>query len=140
MKELVSAGGVVFTDKGGDIRLLMILDRFGYWTLPKGKVEAGETAEEAALREIREETGISGRILKCLGETDYVYVDEDEESVHKKVIYYLVEANGFEVTPAETEIAGAEWVSLEEAQRRCAYRNNLEFVRMAIAALRPTPL
>lgn len=138
MRELISAGGVVFNDNGGELKLLMILDRFGHWTFPKGKVEEGENAEEAALREIREETGIGGTVVGLLGDTAYAYA-HDEETIHKRVLYYLVKANGSKIIPAEAEIAGAEWVSPEEADKRCGYENNRELVKRAMDALRPAP-
>jgi len=56
----ISAGGVVYRKEGDRLELLMIEDRYGKWTLPKGKQEAGEEVEETALREIREETGLRG--------------------------------------------------------------------------------
>lgn len=57
-----SAGGVVYRYHAGALQIQLILDRYGKHSLPKGKMEAGETIEETALREIREETGIVGSI------------------------------------------------------------------------------
>ncbi len=70
MKE-ISAGGVVYRKAGDDLQVQMIQDRYGKITLPKGKMEPGETVEQTALREILEETGIVGRIVKPLETITY---------------------------------------------------------------------
>jgi 8-oxo-dGTP pyrophosphatase MutT (NUDIX family) len=82
----VSAGIVVFA---GD-SVLIILNRFGEWVLPKGKVEPDETLAEAALREVLEETGVRAEIMCSLGTTNYTFVrDVTGELVDKTVHWYL---------------------------------------------------
>ena len=75
------------------------VDRRGrlLWSLPKGHLEAGETAEDAAVREVEEETGIRGRVLAALGTIDYWFV-ADERRIHKTVHHYLLEASGGELS------------------------------------------
>lgn len=109
------------------MEILLIKDRYSRWTLPKGKMEKGETTEETALREIREETGIVGRILRPLKTIQYRYVHPDSGDVEKEVHYFLVEAASETLIPALSEIGGARWFSPEEAWRlmhREGYDNN----------------
>ncbi|AQS55348.1 NUDIX hydrolase [Novibacillus thermophilus] len=91
MKE-ISAGGVVYRKEGDRLELLMIEDRYGKWTLPKGKQEAGEEVEETALREIREETGLRGRIVRPLMTVNYQYDDPEGEQSTKTCITFLCSA------------------------------------------------
>lgn len=129
----ISAGGVVYKPEGQG-RLLLIMDRYGRWTLPKGKVEPGETVEEAALREIREETGIQGRILGKVGETSYTYQDY-RGTIDKTVHYYLVEAVDGEPKPQITEVRDVRWFSLDDGLARFGYDNTLSIVNRAIAMM-----
>jgi 8-oxo-dGTP pyrophosphatase MutT (NUDIX family) len=105
--------------------------------LPKGLVDPGEKAEEAALREVREETGISGTALAKLTDIKYVYVRTwgDGQRVFKIVSFYLLRYDSGtidEITPAmRIEVKRAFWIPLEEAERRLAYRGEKEAVRLA---------
>jgi len=133
--KVISAGGVVFRkgDKGLEIQL--IRDRFGKITLAKGKLEAGETVEQAALREIEEETGTVGRIVDKLSVVEY------EDKVHgadKEVHYFLVEAEGGRDRVQVEEIDGLGWHAPAEAwslQTASGYRNNDEVLQQAFALL-----
>src|SRR5437016_4242502 len=93
MKE-ISAGGLVYRMVGDELQIQMIQDRYGKITLPKGKMEAGETVEETALREILEETGISGRIIEPIALICYQFNQPKVGLIDKEVHYYLVEAIG----------------------------------------------
>ncbi|MDI6637676.1 MAG: NUDIX hydrolase [Bacillota bacterium] len=85
-KHEVSAGVVVFR---GD-QVLIIKNRFGEWVLPKGKVEAGETPEAAALREVEEETGVRAEILRPAGTSEYTYLSEHTGEPVDKVVYWFL--------------------------------------------------
>ncbi|HEX7056932.1 MAG TPA: NUDIX hydrolase [Bacilli bacterium] len=138
MNEL-SAGGVVYRRDNGDMRILLIQDRFGNMTLPKGKLEHGETMEAAALREIREETGIVGRIVAPLATVAYQFDHAERGRVDKEVHYFLVEAVQGEIQPQLAEIRAVAWFSVKEAQQqqlKFGYRNNDEVLAKALAALR----
>jgi 8-oxo-dGTP pyrophosphatase MutT (NUDIX family) len=115
-----SAGGIVFRHEP-DLQFLMILDAYGRWTFPKGHVEEGESPQQAAVREIEEETGITGSIGDEVGETRYTYHHPRRGRVHKTVIFYLVRYLGGRVRPREGEVVQAEWVLPEEAARRVDY-------------------
>ena len=126
MKE-ISAGGVVYRETNGKLEVQMIQDRYGKITLPKGKMEAGETIEQTALREISEETGIEGRIIKPLEVVKYQYTLPGTGLVDKEVHYFLVEAIGGELEAQLEEIRGVEWLHPLEAwqqQKQSGYANN----------------
>jgi 8-oxo-dGTP pyrophosphatase MutT (NUDIX family) len=137
MKE-ISAGGVVYRNSGGKLEIQMIQDRYGKITLPKGKIERGETIEQTALREIREETGMVGRIRGALTTVRYQYELPEAGKVDKEVHYFLVEAIDGEQKAQEEEIRGVEWLSPEEAwkhQLASGYSNNDEVLEQALAIL-----
>ncbi len=112
------------------------LDRRGrlLWSLPKGHIEIGETAEQAAVREIAEETGIDGRVLAQLGTIDYWFVAEDRR-VHKTVHHFLLEAVGGELSDLDVEVTEVAWVPLGELPDRLAYADERRLVHKATELL-----
>lgn len=134
MVEREAAGGVVYRKArraegppGGDAgaggyRFLMILDAYGHWCLPKGGIEPGETPVAAALREIREETGIVGSVQDALPPVRYQFFDRGQE-VRKTVHYFLVRALNDNLRIQREEIRDAAWLSFDEALARCSYEN-----------------
>jgi deoxyribose-phosphate aldolase len=117
----------------------MIEDRFGYWTLPKGKKEPGETDEQTALREIEEETGILGRIVCPLHTVHYQYLHPEHGQVKKTVVYYLIQADEGMEKPQLEEIKRVVWMPVEEAwqkQLTAGYENNHEVLRLALEQLK----
>lgn len=132
----------MFRRRNGRTEILLIEDRYSRWTLPKGKREKGETIETTALREIREETGVLGRILRPLTSVQYRYFHPDSGYVDKEVQYYLVEAQSETLNPALSEINGAKWFSPEEAWRIMheeGYDNNLPVITAAYQHLGLSP-
>jgi hypothetical protein len=83
------------------------------WSLPKGHIEAGESAEQAAVREVAEETGIDGRIIGRLGTIDFWFM-ADGRRVHKTVHHCLLRAEGVELSDADVEVSAVAWVPLDE--------------------------
>ena len=137
MKE-ISAGGVVYRYVGDTLEIQLIQDRYGKISLPKGKMESGETTEQTALREIREETGIGGRIVSLIEVIKYTYKHHAKGDVDKEVYYYLVEAVDGQLQAQVEEIRGVEWVSPEEAvklQRTRGYANNERVLLQALDKL-----
>ncbi|GAA3997461.1 NUDIX hydrolase [Allokutzneria multivorans] len=132
----VSAGGLVLDPGRAHAALIGRLDRRGrlLWSLPKGHIEAGETAEQAAVREVAEETGIRGRILMPLGTIDYWFVAEDRR-VHKTVHHFLLEAVGGELSDEDVEVTEVAWVPLGELDARLAYVDERRLVRRAAELL-----
>ena len=115
----------------------------GLWALPKGLIEAGEPAEETALREVAEETGAHGRSLGKLGDVKYVYTwppkPADGERIFKVVSFFLVRYVGGRLgeVPEEFrhEVAEVKWLPLEEAPRLLAYGGEKEMARKALERL-----
>lgn len=132
-----SAGGLVIAVRGGRAVTAVIArrNRGGRleWCLPKGHLEGSETAEEAAVREIAEETGISGRVLPHLATIDYWFAGDDHR-VHKIVHHFLLEALGGWLTTdndPDHEAEEVEWVDLDDVSRRLAYPNERRIVAAA---------
>jgi ADP-ribose pyrophosphatase YjhB (NUDIX family) len=119
-----SAGGLV-VDLGGEVprgALIGRTDRQGrlLWSLPKGHIEAGETAEQAAVREVQEETGIAGEIVAELGTIDFWFVAEGRR-IHKTVRHYLLRRVGGELSDADVEVDEVAWVPLPDIRGQLAY-------------------
>jgi len=138
----VSAGGVVVrrTDRL-EVCLIRPVAKPGaparpVWGLPKGGIEAGETHEDAALREIREETGVEGVIEADLGTIDYwFYSERDVVRVHKFVHFFLVRCTGGDTALHDREVDEAAWFDVEAALDRMTYPNERQTVRQAVEVL-----
>jgi 8-oxo-dGTP pyrophosphatase MutT (NUDIX family) len=123
-----SAGGLVLDRRGPEANGALIgrLDRRGrlLWSLPKGHVEAGETDEETAVREVMEETGIRGAVVGKLGTIDFWFV-ADGRRIHKTVHHFLLLAtdpvNGLVLSDEDVEVSEVAWVPLTEVAARLAY-------------------
>ena len=116
-------------ENGRRAALIARHDRRGrlVWSLPKGHVEAGETLEVAAIREITEETGIAGRVVAPLGTIDFWFVAEDRR-VHKTVHHYLLIAESGELSDDDIEVVEVAWVPLEELADKLAYDDERRLV------------
>ncbi|HSJ49969.1 MAG TPA: NUDIX hydrolase [Actinomycetota bacterium] len=134
----VSAGGVVYRegDRGVEICLAARRTRRGSlaWGLPKGAVEPDETAEAAALREVREETGLVAEIERDLGTTRYFYVWEGVR-VRKRVTFFLMRAVGGDVADHDDEMEDVRWFALGRAPKRTTYKGEREMVERAVSLL-----
>jgi 8-oxo-dGTP pyrophosphatase MutT (NUDIX family) len=134
----ISAGGVVYRRSDRGLQIQLIQDRYGKISLPKGKMEPGETVEQTALREIVEETGMQGRIVAPVDQIKYTYYHDSKGKVDKEVHYYLVEAVGGKLQAQVEEIRGVEWFTPEEAWRRqkqSGYNNNDRILAGALKLL-----
>jgi 8-oxo-dGTP pyrophosphatase MutT (NUDIX family) len=136
----VSAGGVVYRRRGdGKPEILLAARRTRRgdlaWGLAKGGIEDGESAEDAAVREVREETGIVASIESALGQTRYLYVWEGVR-IRKTVHFFLMRAEGGDVTERDDEMEEVRWFALARALRRASYRGERDVLQRAAAQLR----
>ena len=118
-----AAGGIVARFVGsGRVELACIYrEARGDWTFPKGKLERGETFEQAALREVEEETGMNCRVVRFIGTTNYTH----RKGKPKIVAYYLMEANEGEFSPNE-EVDELVWVPLESVRANLTWSRDRE--------------
>ncbi len=132
-----SAGGLVIDgiDRPREEQVAVLIgrvDRRGrmLWSLPKGHIELGETAEQTAIREVAEETGIHGSVLAALGRIDYWFVT-DGRRVHKTVHHYLMRCSGGELSDDDVEVAEVAWVPIAELPSRLAYADERRLAEVA---------
>jgi ADP-ribose pyrophosphatase YjhB (NUDIX family) len=122
--EETSAGGLVLDSRSelANAALIGRRDRRGrmLWSLPKGHVEGGETNEQAAVREVAEETGVVGEIIGTLGTIDFWFV-AGRSRIHKTVHHFLLLRTFGELSDADVEVAAVAWVPLAEVSDRLAY-------------------
>lgn len=136
-RELVrAAGGVVYTyGTDGALLLLLIQDRHRSWTLPKGHLERGESEEQAAVREVAEETGVDCTLEQLLGRVQYPIFKRGAWR-DKQVAYFLARAEYVEPSPRLAEgISAARWLSPSEALAAVTYAQLREVLRLALRAL-----
>lgn len=149
MKHEISAGGIVFR-RNGEVKILLIKDSYGRWALPKGLIEKDESSEDAALREIREETGLKElKIIELLGEVKYFYklktdrrtkgASSDYEGIFKIVKFFLVEAVD-EKLKISWEIKDAKWFKTDEALNKIEYKNTKDIMEKAVRILKKKSL
>ena len=134
-----SAGGVVFRpnadDTGWDI-IAVQRARHGDWSLPKGHIESGETRQQAAIREVKEESGVDARIVHPLGEVDYFFRKYGGGLIHKTVYHFLLEATNEQLGGPNWEVSEARWVNINEADDLLTYPKDKDVVAMALTELR----
>ena len=139
--EETSAGGLVVDRSGVRPRVAIIgrRDRRGrlLWSLPKGHVEQGETSEDAAVREVEEETGIRGTVVATLGTIDYWFVAENRR-IHKTVHHFLLVASGGELSDEDLEVDEVAWVPLDELGTHLAYAGERRLAETAAGLLADT--
>lgn len=132
MKREISAGGVVYNTKTK--KFLLIKDSYGRWSLPKGLIEKGESTEQAALREVEEETGLKNlKIIKKLGSIKYIYTLKGQK-IFKIVTFFLMETDRIRLKP-QWEIKGARWFEPKESLEKIGYANSKSILKEALRAI-----
>ena len=134
IRNATAAGGVVLRGSGDDAEVVLtgrLSD--STWVFPKGTPDDGESIEETALREVREETGLDVEIVTPIGATEYWFAVPGER-VHKQVHFFLMRATGGDVSRHDHEYDEVRWVSVAEARRLLSFDTYRDVLDRALAA------
>lgn len=146
-----SAGGVVYRKRGKEVKIILLTRGQGkIFCLPKGKIEGSETDREAALREVREETGLTGAIERMLGKIKYRFYAEDDKPrpsgvkynscapkergktcISKTVTFFLMKYESGDTAGHDTDAEEVEWLPIREALKIMSYPSEREMVKKA---------
>jgi len=132
-ERVVSAGGVIFRRIGGKFEVVLV-SRGKVWYLPKGLIERGESAEEAALREVKEETGLEGELVGKIGEINYSFFRG--RRYLKTVHFYLLNYVGGSVEAHDFEGEKVKWFSDSDAVGVLTYVNEKRILAKAVEMLK----
>ena len=123
VEKVLAAGGIIIDENSGERRVLLVhRPRYDDWSFPKGKLDPGETVEEAALREVREETGVKCRIVRQFAVMSYHYRTRNKGRLKPKAVhYFLMEPVTRRIRVPVDEVDLADWFTLEEAARKLTY-------------------
>ena len=127
-----SAGGVVIRNLRGRPHVAVVRVRDELLALPKGHPEKGESSKDAALREVREETGLEATPVEKLGDIKYWYA-RDGDRVMKIVTFFLFHYRSGRLEDHDHEVEEALWIPLEEAPERLAYKSEKEMAETALS-------
>jgi 8-oxo-dGTP pyrophosphatase MutT (NUDIX family) len=141
VKNLVSAGGVVYRISGGEPEVALCgLISPPLLALPKGTPDDGESREQTALREVREETGLEVEIEHFIDTIDYWFVgSSDGVRCHKTVFYYLMSPTGGDVSLHDHEFDEVTWLPATQAFEAMTYKDEVEVVRKGLSMVQETP-
>jgi 8-oxo-dGTP diphosphatase len=137
LKRQTSSGGVIFRKGPGVVEVVLVSVRGGkYWCLPKGIVDKGETPEITAVREVKEESGLSGRIIDKLGEIAYWYYIRGENTKCRKTVhFYLMEYESGNTSQHDSEVDDAVWFPVETALQKISFSGDKMILEKARARL-----
>lgn len=137
-----SAGGLIWRRRASDDFEVVLVRPAGKdaWCLPKGLIEKGESAEDAAVRECREETGLTVSPVEPLGLISYIYSRRDEAGgplirVFKNVHFFLMKFEGGDPAAHDREVDEVAWLGLDEAERRASYKSERGLITKARSLL-----
>ena len=134
MKKEKSCGAIVFYLKDNKEQILLIKhSNSGHWSFPKGHVEAEETEVKTAVREIKEETGVSVNIDTLFRE---VVTYSPKKDVIKDVVYFFATTDNYDTRNQEEEVSEVRWVDIDKALGSVSYKNDKELVKKAISFYR----
>lgn len=134
-----SAGGVAFRREGERIEVALIsVGDVARWQLPKGLVDKGESTEDAAVREVREEAGVDTEVVERIDKVEYWYLGNEEGlrvRYHKLVYFYLLRYKSGDVRDHDIEVNEARWFEINEAVRLMAFDSERKVVEKAKALI-----
>jgi 8-oxo-dGTP pyrophosphatase MutT (NUDIX family) len=139
-RDETSAGGIVFRLDAGQPAFLLIRDSYRNWGFPKGHLEVGEEPAAAALREVKEETGLSDLSIRGEIETIDWFFRFRGQLIHKVCHFFLMETGEATTCPQHAEgITACRWMRFEEAQSLVSYANARDVLRRAQEMLTASP-
>lgn len=131
VKQEKSAGAVVYYEKDEKKEFLLLHYSLGHWGFPKGHVEKGETDEQALLREIKEETGLSKvKIIPGFKEKTGYFFTQNRDLIHKQVIFFLVKSDSKKVVLSD-EHEDFLWLEYKDALNKLTFDNTKEILNKA---------
>ena len=137
MKIEKSCGAVVFTREGDTVKYVIIRSPEGFYGYPKGHMEAGETEEQTALREIKEETGLDVTLLEGFRTEDsHALVREGRPDVTKQIVYFLAEYTGQVLRAQEGEVTEIRLMTFDEAMAAFQFESSRRILREADAYIK----
>jgi len=133
IKRQISSGGVIFRKSGDRVEIALITARGKKaWSLPKGLIDKNEAPEETALREVREESGLHGKIIEKIGHISYWYsLDEERIKVNKMVHFFLLKYINGDTRDHDHEVDEAKWFAIDDAIETLSYRSEQQIVQKA---------
>lgn len=136
IKYLQSAGGIIFRENPNNIpevALISVKNR-KLWTLPKGMINKGEKIVDAAIREVKEETGLEGNIVRKLGQSSYwFYLKEANLKCKKTVYYFLMRHERGEINSNSPEVDDVQWFPVDKAIERLFYKSDKTIMKKAFS-------
>ena len=136
MKREFSAGGIVLNDKGEV--LVTQHSQNKNWSFPKGLIDSGQTPEQAAVREVREEGGVEAEILDKVGYNKYVYSQRssahtmDGEKIFKVVTYFLMKYVSGDIKDHDFEVSDIGWYTPDDALKRLTFSQDKALLKKAL--------
>lgn len=136
MKRQFSAGGIVFNNQNQV--LVTQHSQNKHWSFPKGHIDPGETSEEAALREVREEGGIVAEIISKVGYSKFIYTQDAParpaggEKIFKVVTYFLMKYISGDSKDHDLEVSEAGWYTVENALKQLSYSQDKILLKKAL--------
>ncbi len=133
IKRQISSGGVIFRRSGKDIEVALIaVKNKTVWCLSKGAIDKNEDSQTAAVREVKEETGLQGEIIDKIGKISYWYFIKSENTkFHKTVYFYLVKYKSGRTDEHDREVDESRWFPIDEAINRLTYKGEREILQKA---------
>lgn len=133
MKREFSAGGIVLR-QAQDSNVEVLLTKHSqnkHWSFPKGLIDPGQTTQEAALREVKEEGGVEAEILDKVGYSKYVYTFNNEK-IFKVVTYFLMKYKSGDIEDHDFEVEESGWYEVKEALKQLSFSQDKVLLKKAV--------
>lgn len=132
----ISSGGVIFRKTDDTFEVALISKRKGkIWCLPKGHIEEGENLKMAAVREVKEETGLAGEVVERISDIIYWYTNRNKKGelvkIFKRVYFFLIKYVDGETKAHDFEAEDAQWFPIEKAKKILSYKNEIDIIKKA---------